>query len=273
MKARVFQWLLACVCVTLFAGTAHANSRAPASAESGFAWAVIDPEHLEGMTLQREHLKIVVPQFVQGMWYKPDARIVAEYTFHSDRDRTLPLVFFATSIRDPAVIVNGKAVRVPDAIPMNEAQQAELDNIRAKRIATDRFNYSNQDLAGSITPFEVQLTTGANTLRFEYTQTMFFRENGTGMKIDKVAFRLDYLLYPAFSWTLAPDFKLDLELVLPDMYHEGWFWDTYYALAPTSSAPITGVYDAKTRTETFTGSYKRFPGELLTIDFKRGKKR
>lgn len=256
--------------------TASANVRAPGAEESGFALPKADPQAVANITVTHETLTITAGEQVEKTWSVKPAHIVAEYTFENAGEAfDLPLVFLATNITQPAVTMNGKTVPVPELAEMNEAQQAELAAIRSKHIKSPEFG-RDRDRQGAVSSFTVPVTAGKNVMRFEYDQRLFFDEGNTryGAPVyENSGFRIDYLLYPAFTWKLADSFALDVVVSLPDIRKEGWFWDSYFDPDPTFSAPMKPAYDKKARTTTWTGSFDKFPGEIFTVSFRRGKKR
>ena len=70
--------------------------------------------------------------------------------------------------------------------------------------------------------FKVRLVPGKNILTIQYQQGMYVdgRTSYSGGPVFQCGF--EYLLYPAFTWEMHPDFELSISIIVPDFIKKGW---------------------------------------------------
>ncbi|HOQ40583.1 MAG TPA: hypothetical protein PK178_00440 [Smithellaceae bacterium] len=120
--------------------------------------------------------------------------------------------------------------------------------------------------------FHVRLLPGKNKLTIRYKQGLFV--DGHTSYIGGPAFvcGFEYLLYPAFTWKMNPDFELFVSVTLPDYLKKGWLWDSRITPLAESNLTLKKMYNSQARVTTYSMRSKSFPAPVLAFIALREKK-
>lgn len=124
----------------------------------------------------------------------------------------------------------------------------------------------------NIVRFNAKLMPGKNTLTIKYRQGMYV--DGRTAYIGGPVFvcGFEYLLYPAFTWKMNPDFELFISVALPDFQKKGWLWDSRIAPITESNITFHKTYNPETRRTTYETRSKSFPAPVLAFIVRRDQK-
>ena len=113
---------------------------------------------------------------------------------------------------------------------------------------------------------------GKNTLTIKYRQGMYV--DGRTAYIGGPVFvcGFEYLLYPAFTWKMNPDFELFISVALPDFQKKGWLWDSRIAPITESNITFHKTYNPETRRTTYETRSKSIPAPVLAFIVRRDQK-
>lgn len=124
----------------------------------------------------------------------------------------------------------------------------------------------------NIIRFNVRLLPGKNKLTIQYKQGLYVdgRTAYVGGPVFVCGF--EYLLYPAFTWKMNPDFELFISVALPDFQKKGWLWDSRITPIAESNLTFQKTYNSETRVTTYGMRSKSFPAPVLAFIVLREKK-
>jgi len=120
--------------------------------------------------------------------------------------------------------------------------------------------------------FNVRLLPGKNNLTIKYQQGMYVdgRTSYSGGPVFVCGF--EYLLYPAFTWEIHPDFELFVSVTLQDFFKKGWFWNSRITPVCESNLTFNKTYDSESRVTTFYARSRGFPAPVLAFIVKSNPK-
>jgi hypothetical protein len=149
---------------------------------------------------------------------------------------------------------------------------SDHDNEIVKRFIE---RYSNKL---NVISFTLNLKSGENKLAVSYKQGLNFEERDSrygSASLIKAIFNFDYLLYPALTWKAADDFKLKINVILPDIKEERAFIykDRFYALKWESNISFTQNYNKEAKTVYLKSEFNKFPEDILSIVLRKGEQR
>jgi|GEM_PF-1823907 len=118
--------------------------------------------------------------------------------------------------------------------------------------------------------FEAVLPPGRSRLTVTYGQRMFIDERGHGYFAawpKKGVTGFDYLLYPAKTWDIAPEFQLHLSVRLPDARAKSFFFRTWKRPAVKCSLPLRDEPTGEKHIRILKGEFADLPADILTFLF------
>jgi hypothetical protein len=117
----------------------------------------------------------------------------------------------------------------------------------------------------NIIHFNVKLLPGKNNLTIKYGQGMYVegRTSYVGGPVFRCGF--EYLLYPAFTWEMHPDFELSVSVSLPDFIKNGWLWDSRVTPIYESNLTFYKTYNPETHTTTYRSLNRSFPSSVFAF--------
>jgi hypothetical protein len=124
----------------------------------------------------------------------------------------------------------------------------------------------------NIVYFNARLLPGKNNLIIKYQQGMYVE--GQTSYIGGPVFRcgFEYLLYPAFTWAMHPDFELFISIMLPDFIKKGWLLNSRITPAYKSNLIFHKTRNTESHTTTYYTRSRDFPAPVLTFIIQKGSK-
>lgn len=113
--------------------------------------------------------------------------------------------------------------------------------------------------------FYVRLLPGKNKLTIQYKQGLFVEGHTSYVGDPAFVCGFEYLLYPAFTWKMNPDFELFISVALPDFQKKGWLWDSRITPITESNLTFHKTYIPETRLTTYDMRSKSFPAPVLAF--------
>jgi hypothetical protein len=118
--------------------------------------------------------------------------------------------------------------------------------------------------------FELVLPPGRSRLAVTYGQRLFIDERGNGYFAawpKKGVTGFDYLLYPAKTWNIAPEFRLHLSVRMPDARNKTLFFRTWKRPEIKCSLPLQEESGGEKRVRILRGEFAGLPADILTFLF------
>jgi hypothetical protein len=124
----------------------------------------------------------------------------------------------------------------------------------------------------NIVHFNAGLLPGKNNLTIKYRQGM--NVDGRTSYIGGPVFRcrFEYLLYPALTWEMHPDFELFISITLPDFLKKGLLWDSRITPVYESNMIFQKTYKPESRITTYYTQSRGFPAPVLTFIIQKDSK-
>jgi hypothetical protein len=120
--------------------------------------------------------------------------------------------------------------------------------------------------------FTLHLVPGMNEVRVRYEQPLFVREGeygyfSSGFGRRGAVFGLDYLLYPARSWSLDPAFHLDVGVRLWHQKTRRLWRDRYVPQRWESNLPLVDQREPRPHFYELRGKFSTLPADILSFYF------
>ena len=118
--------------------------------------------------------------------------------------------------------------------------------------------------------FELILPPGRSRLIVAYGQRLFIDERGNGYFAawpKKGVTGFDYLLYPAKTWDIAPEFRLHLSVRMPDARIKTLFFRTWKRPEIKCNLPLQEESGEENRVRILRGEFAGLPADILTFLF------
>lgn len=169
---------------------------------------------------------------------------------------------FLGSIREEAELTDS-----PDQEWLEALEGKSLENMELKGLFA-LGPWRGEALNFRPAAFELKLKPGLNRLEIAYSQRMFIDERGHGYFTGwpkKGIGGVDYLLYPAVSWPLDPDFRLTVTAEVPDMpvkrlFGRGWVRAEFRSNLELQEAPA-----GRPRVQVRRAEFEGFPADVLSL--------
>jgi hypothetical protein len=196
----------------------------------------------------------------------PDAAEKSECLRRLARHRSgfMPSLYedFLGNIREEAGLADSPGHEWLDAL-----EGKSLENMEPKGLYA-LGPWSSEALNFKPAAFGLKLKPGLNRLEIAYTQRMFIDERGHGYFKGwpkKGIGGVDYLLYPAISWPLDPEFTLTVTAEIPDMPVKRLFGRSWLKAAFRSNLDLQEVPAGRPRVQVRRAEFKGFPEDVLTL--------
>jgi hypothetical protein len=281
-----------------------ANLRAPRQVDGVFSGALKIGLPPGQVVLLGESLAVRFPEFdVSRLTPRDVVRVSAVYEFENAGSGpvSFPVRFIALDLQDTAAFLNGTAleirtvespadkseclaalashrtaflpgfyegflVRLKGATE-NEGRAAELENIPFGKVFLRVFE-DPPAVDFPAAEFLLTLVPGKNSLRVQYGQRMFIEERNHGYFKswpERGFTGFDYLLYPAKSWPMGPDFSLSLTVDVPDVRAKNLFFRVWKRPFLKSNLPLKELPGSARHVRTYRADSRGLPADVLTI--------
>jgi hypothetical protein len=299
-EEKIRRGLIALLLGAALALPAAANLRAPRKVDGTFSGHLKAGPPASRLRLVGERLEASLPRMSLSdtdpkspVWL----RIVYEIENPGSAPARIPLRFLAVDIRDLRVEIDGREVKAAVRAAPEEKAECLTAMARHRRKFLPDFYKGFLDRLGLLaseggeTPwfkafsrtleeweegdpaaadFEAVLPPGRSRLVVSYAQRLFIDERGHGYFAvwpKKGVTGFDYLLYPAKSWTAAPDFKLEVAVEVPEAAGKKLFFNVYRKPAVRCNLPLREVPGcAFGNGSTYKGEFKGgMPADILTF--------
>ena len=279
----------------------NSNMRAPYYIDNSFSGQIKRKEIARNIELQQEKMQIILPRFhvnsIKPYSMSNYVSFDVTYVLYNKSKSTMrvPIEFLALNIHKPVVKINGEKVNYK--LVENKKNLIEF----YKKLKKHRLNWKPkiykyyksrveglkyQDYDRKFVPkelqfdafgFTVELKPGVNKLNVYLNYKSTFIDEGTPnyntFNSSRAVFGFDYLFYPALSWKKSSDFKLNIEVELPDFIKRGNIGDDYFEAQYNSNLKFSAEYDNRNHKTILKAEYDDFPADIFTLLFNKGKER
>ena len=156
---------------------------------------------------------------------------------------------------------------VPDAEWLGALEGKDLGRIGPREIyPTGRWSTEAADFRSA--GIRLRLKPGINTLQIAYAQRLFIDERDYGYTVgwpEKGFSGVDYLLYPATSWTLDPGFRLKVSAEIPEMPAKRPLGKAWRKPDFRSNLKMAEASSERPHVRLIRGEFAGIPADILSI--------